>query len=50
MTTSNPVQNPIESLWSIVKMKLYVGGKQYNSKANLWEAIETTMSDIEAVK
>ena len=28
-------------------MKLYEGGKQYNSKADLWEAIKTTLSEIE---
>ena len=28
-------------------MKLYEGGKQYNSKADLWEAIKTTISEIE---
>ena len=27
--------NPIENLWSIVKMKLYQGDKQYNSTADL---------------
>ena len=27
--------NPIENLWSIVKMKLYEGGKQYNNEADL---------------
>ena len=26
-------------------MKLYEGSKQYNSKADLWEAIKTTMSE-----
>ena len=35
--------NPVENLWSIVKMKLFEGGKQYNSKADLCEAIKTTM-------
>ena len=27
-------------------MKLYEGGKQYNSKTDLWEAIKTTMSEV----
>ena len=35
--------NPIKNLWSIVKMKLYKGRKQHNSKADLWEAIKPTM-------
>ena len=28
-------------------MKLYEGSKQYNCKADLWEAIKTTMSETE---
>ena len=28
-------------------MELYEGGKQYNSKADTWEAIKTTLSEIE---
>ena len=28
-------------------MKLYEGGKQYNSKADQWEAIKTIMLKIE---
>ena len=28
-------------------MKLYEDGKQYNSKADLWEAIKTTMLETE---
>ena len=37
----------LENQLSIVKMKLYEGDKQYNIKADLWEAIKTTMSEIE---
>ena len=47
---SCPDLNPIKNLWSIVKMKLYEGSKLYNSKADLWEAIKTTMSEIELVE
>ena len=43
---SSPNQIPIKNPWSIVKMRLYDGGKQYNSKANLREAIKTTMLKI----
>ena len=43
--TSSSDLNPIENLWSIL-MKLYEDGKQYNCKADLWEAIKTTMSQI----
>ena len=42
--------NLIKNLLSIVKMKLYEGGKPYNSKADLWEPIKTTMSEIESVE
>ena len=28
-------------------MKLYEGGKQYDSKVEVWEAIKTTVSEIE---
>ena len=42
---SSPDLNLIENLWLIVKMKLYEGSKRYNSKADLWEAIKTTMSE-----
>ena len=37
------VLNPIENLWSIVKMKLYEGDKPYISKVDLWETIKTSM-------
>ena len=39
-----------ESDWkSIVSLKdeIYEGGKQYNSKADIWEANKTTMSKTE---
>ena len=43
----SPDLNLIENLQSIVKVKLYEGGKQYNSKADLWKAIKTTKLEIE---
>ena len=49
-SSSNPDLNPIKNLWSLVKMNLCEGGKKYNSKADLWEAIKTTMSEIEFVE
>ena len=38
-----------ESDWlcSIEKMKLHEGDKQYNSKADQWKAIKTSMSETE---
>ena len=47
---AGPDLNPIENLWLIVKMKLYEGGKQYKSKANLWETIKPAKSEIEPTK
>ena len=44
---SIPDLNPIKNLWSIVKMKLCEGDKQYNCKANLSKAIKTTMLENE---
>ena len=46
----SPDLNLIKNLWSIVKMKLYEGSKQYNSTADLLEAIEITMSETEPAK
>ena len=42
-----PDLNPIKNLWSFVKMKLYKGSKQYNSKADQWKAIKTAIMEIE---
>ena len=45
---SNPDLNPVEKLWSVVKIKLYERGKQYNNKADPWKAIKTTMLETQA--
>ena len=37
----------IKNLWSFIKTELYTKGKQYNCKVDVWEAIKTTMSEIE---
>lgn len=39
--------NLIENLWPIVKMTLYEGGKQYNSKVDIYKAIKATKSKTE---
>ena len=44
---SSPDLNLIKNLWLVVKIKLYEVGKQYNSKVGQWEAITTTMLEIE---
>jgi transposase len=43
---ASPDLNPIENLWSIVKKKIYVGGKQYDNKKDLWDAIHTACKNI----
>ena len=43
---SSPDLNPIENLWSIVKRKVYEGGKQYKSKTDIWEAISTICGEV----
>ena len=40
---SSPDLNLIKNLQSFMKMKLYEGGKQYNSKVDLWEGVKTSM-------
>ena len=42
--------NPIENPRSFLKIKLYEGSKQYNSKLDLQEAIKTTISEIESTE
>ena len=45
---SSPDLNPIENLWSILKQKIYEGGRQFTSKQKLWEVILTSCKDIQA--
>ncbi len=45
---SSPDLNPIENLWSILKRKIYEGGRQLASKPQLWEAILTSCKEIQA--
>lgn len=45
---SSPDLNPIENLWSILKQKIYEGGRQFTSKQQLWEAILTSCKQIQA--
>ena len=45
---SSPDLNPIENLWSIIKQKIYVGGRQFTSKQVLLEAIMASCKDIKA--
>ena len=47
MEWSTPDLNPFKILGSSVKRKLYEGDKQYNSKADLYKAIQFKMSETE---
>ena len=46
-SANSPDLNPIENVWAIVQAKIYEGGKQYNSKTDLWDSIKTICSNIE---
>jgi transposase len=43
---NSPDLNPIENLWSIIKRHVYVNGKQYSSKDDLWMAIKESAATI----
>ena len=43
----SPDLNPIENLWSTVKRELYPADKQYKSKAELWEAIQSVCAALQ---
>ena len=45
---NSPDLNPIENLWSIIKRIVYSDGKQFSSKAELWEAIQVDAKYIDA--
>ena len=38
--------NSMKNLWSIVKTKVYQGGKQYSTKSNVWDAITSVCVSI----
>lgn len=42
----SPDLNPIENLWSILKQKLYAGGRQFTNKEDLWREIEKICEKI----
>ena len=44
---SSPDLKPIENLWSILKQKIFEGGRQFASKQQLWEAILTSCKEIQ---
>lgn len=46
----NHVLNPLENLWSVMKMEIYESGKQYGNKTDLCETIKTDMLKIDLLK
>ena len=46
--SSSPELNSIENFWSLLKRKLYTGGKQYASKDELWDSILQSAQSIGA--
>ena len=48
--SSSPDLKLVENLWWFVKMILYEGGKQYTRKTDQWEAIKTTLFEINSKK
>ena len=45
---SSPDLSLTENLWSILRQKIYEGGKQFASKQQLWEDILTSCKEIQA--
>ncbi len=44
--SNSPDLNPMENLRSIIKRKIYSGGRQYNKLDELWAAIESAAKKI----
>ena len=47
---ASPDLNPIENLWAIVKKRISDGGMQYNSKSEVWDAIQQSCKGVSAIK
>ena len=44
---SSPDLNPTDNLWSILKRKLYEGGRQFASKQQLWGPILASSKEMQ---
>ena len=44
----SPNLSPMDNFWSLLKRKLYTGGKQYASKDELWDSILQSAQSIGA--
>ena len=42
----SPDPNCIKSLWLIIKQEVYVCGKSYNSKDELWNAVNNAANNV----
>ena len=42
----SPDLNSIENFWSQLKSQVYEGGRQFSSKKDLWEKIQTSAAGI----
>ena len=42
----SPDLNPIENFWALVKQYVYVGGRQYSSKEDIWDAVQAASTHI----
>ena len=46
----SPGLNPIENLWSMLKRRLYQSGRQFSSKDQLWDELQSCAASISSDK
>lgn len=42
----SPDINPIENMWSVLKRRVYQGGRQFSTKSELWDAVVNAAESI----